>query len=592
MLQLVVIILEKRKEKQNIMTNRWNFLTPTEEELHKRDKLAKDMGISPIIALLLVKRGISTTDETRKFFKPNLNDLHDPYLMPDMDKAIVRLNKALGNKEKILVYGDYDVDGTTAVSLVYKYLRLYSSALDYYIPDRYDEGYGISYKGIDYAAENDVKLIISLDCGIKAVEKVEYAKMKGIDFIICDHHMPDAVLPDAVAVLDAKRLDSQYPYEHLSGCGVGFKFMQAFAKSNNFSFAELEKLLDLVAVSIASDIVPITGENRILAYYGLKQLNTNPSLGLKGIIDVCGLTGKEITISDIVFKIGPRINASGRMMNGKEAVDLLLSKDREIAREKSENINQYNDERRELDKKITDEANAIIDNFQNMEDHKAIIVYNPEWHKGVIGIVASRLTEKYYRPAVVLTKSSELITGSARSIPGFDIYKAIESCRDLLENFGGHTYAAGLSLKEENLKAFTERFSKLAAEEIDPEQMVPQIDIDATLDFKEINSKFLNDLKKMSPFGPDNQKPVFSTLNVKDYGTSKLVGKELEHLKLELIDSNSNSPIHGIAFGMHKHSEHIKSMHPFNICYTIEENTYNGVTSIQLLVKEIKTETI
>ncbi len=574
------------------MTSKWNFLNPTNEELHKREILAVELGINPVIALLLVKRGIFSAEEAKKFFKPSLNDLHDPFLMPDMDKAVERLNKALGNKEKILVYGDYDVDGTTAVALVYKYLRLYSSALDYYIPDRYDEGYGISYKGIDYAVANDVKLIISLDCGIKAVEKIEYAKQKGIDFIICDHHMPDTILPDAIAVLDAKRTDSEYPYEHLSGCGVGFKFMQAFAKSNNFPFSELEKLLDLAAVSIASDIVPISGENRILAYYGLKQLNTNPSLGLKGIIDICGLTGKDITISDIVFKIGPRINASGRMMNGKEAVDLLLAKDSEAAREKSENINQYNDERRELDKKITDEANAIIDDFQNMEDRKAIIVYNPEWHKGVIGIVASRLTEKYYRPAVVLTKSPELITGSARSVPGFDIYRAIESCRDLLENFGGHTYAAGLSLKEENLQAFTERFLKLAAEEIDTEQMIPQIDIDATLDFKEINNKFLTDLKKMSPFGPENQKPVFATLGVKDYGTSKLVGKELEHLKLELIDSNSHNPIHGIAFGMHEHNNHIKGMLPFDICYTIEENTYNGNTSIQLQVKEIKTDPI
>ncbi len=512
--------------------------------------------------------------------------------MPDMDKAVKRLNRALGNKEKILVYGDYDVDGTTAVSLVYKYLRPYSSTLDYYIPDRYDEGYGISYKGIDYASDNGVTLIISLDCGIKAIEKIEYAKTKGIDFIICDHHMPDDTLPDAVAVLDAKRVDSIYPYEHLSGCGVGFKFMQAFAKSNNFPFSELEKLLELTAVSIASDIVPITGENRILAYYGLKQLNSNPSLGLKGIIDICGLTGKEITISDIVFKIGPRINASGRMMNGKEAVDLLLAKDVESAREKSENINQYNDERRELDKKITDEANAIIDEFANMEDRKAIIVYNPGWHKGVIGIVASRLTEKYYRPAVVLTKSSELITGSARSVTGFDIYKAIENCRDLLENFGGHTYAAGLSLKEENLDEFTERFLKLAADEIIPEQMIPQIDIDAVLDLKDINTKFMSELKKMNPFGPDNQKPVFCSLNVKDYGTSKLVGKELEHIKLELIDDKSNTPIHGIAFGMHQHSPHIKGMKPFNICYTIEENTYNGNTTLQLMVKDIKVDDI
>lgn len=574
------------------MTNRWNLQTPTEEQLHKRDELTTRLGISPIVALLLVQRGIASVEEAKKFFKPNLLDLHDPYLMPDMDEAVKRLNRALGNKEKIMVYGDYDVDGTTAVALVYKYLRSYTSALDYYIPDRYDEGYGISYKGIDYAEETGVTLIISLDCGIKAIDKIEYAKQKGIDFIICDHHMPDAELPAAVAVLDAKRTDSIYPYEHLSGCGVGFKFMQAFAQSNGFPSQELEKLLDLTAVSIASDIVPITGENRIMAYYGLKQLNSNPSLGLKGIIDICALTGKDITISDIVFKIGPRINASGRMENGKEAVDLLLAKDRDDAREKSENINKYNDERRELDKKITDEANAVIDDFSDMEDRKAIVVYNPNWHKGVIGIVASRLTEKYYRPAVVLTKSSELITGSARSVTGFDIYKAIESCRDLLENFGGHTYAAGLSLKEENLEAFTTRFLELAGEEIIPEQMTPQIDIDMVLDLKEINSRLMNDLKKMNPFGPDNQKPVFCSLNVQDYGTSKLVGKEMEHIKLELIDDTTTVPIHAIAFGKHAFNDHIKANKPFHICYTIEENTYNGNTSIQLMIKDIKTENI
>lgn len=574
------------------MINRWNLQPPTEEQLHKKNELVSRLGISPVVGLLLVQRGITSVEEAKQFFKPNLNNLHDPFLLPDMEKAVKRLNKALGNKEKILIYGDYDVDGTTAVSLVYKYLRIYTSSLDYYIPDRYDEGYGISYKGIDYAAETGVTLIISLDCGIKAIDKIEYAKLKGIDFIICDHHMPDDTLPDAVAVLDAKRPDSIYPYEHLSGCGVGFKFMQAFAKSNNFPFSDLEKLLDLTAVSIASDIVPITGENRILAYYGLKQLNSNPSLGLKGIIDICGLTGKDITISDIVFKIGPRINASGRMENGKEAVDLLLAKNSESAREKSENINKYNDERRELDKKITDEANAVIDQFVDMEDRKAIVVYDQGWHKGVIGIVASRLTEKYYRPAVVLTKSSELITGSARSVTGFDIYKAIESCRDLLENFGGHTYAAGLSLREENLEAFTTRFLELAGEEIIPEQMTPQIDIDSILELKDINMKLLYDLKKMNPFGPDNQKPVFCSLNVRDYGTSKLVGKELEHIKLELIDSTSNTPIHAIAFGMHEFNDHIKAMKPFNICYTIEENTYGGNTTLQLLIKDIKTDNI
>jgi single-stranded-DNA-specific exonuclease len=574
------------------MINKWNLRTPSIEELNKKDELTAE-GYHPVISLLLVQRGIISEEEVKKFFKPSLSNLYDPYLMPDMEKAVKRLNMALGNKEKILVYGDYDVDGTTAVSLVYKYLRLYSyNILDYYIPDRYDEGYGISYKGIDYAAENGVSLVIALDCGIKAIQKIEYAKTKGIDFIICDHHMPDDVLPDAVAVLDAKRIDSTYPYEHLSGCGVGFKFMQAFAKSNNFPFSDLEKLLDLTAVSIASDIVPITGENRILAYYGLKQLNSNPSMGLKGIIDICGLTGKDITINDVVFKIGPRINASGRMMKGKEAVDLLLAKDSESAREKSENINQYNDERRELDKKITDEANAIIDEFSNMEDRKAIVVYNPGWHKGVIGIVASRLTEKYYRPAVVLTKSSELITGSARSITGFDIYKAIENCRDLLENFGGHTYAAGLSLREENLEVFTNRFLELANIEIDTEQMIPQLDIDVVLELKDITQKFANDLKRMNPFGPDNQKPVFCSLSVRDYGTSKLVGKDSDHIKLELIDDSSKLPVHAIAFGMSEYFDYIKSMKPFNICYTLEENTYNGMTTLQLFIKDIRTNVL
>ena len=570
------------------MITKWNFQTPSEEELHKRDRLASQLGLSPVVCLLLVQRGLTTVEEVKKFFKPSLNDLHDPFLMPDMEKAVKRLNKALGNKEKILIYGDYDVDGTTAVSLVYKYLRPYSSALDYYIPDRYDEGYGISYKGINYARENGITLVISLDCGIKAVDEIAYAKEKGIDFIICDHHVPDEVLPPAVAILNAKREDNTYPYEHLSGCGVGFKFMQAFAISNGIEFHHLIPLLDLVAVSIASDIVPIMGENRILAYHGLKQLNSNPSVGLKAIIDVCGLSEKEITVSDIVFKIGPRINASGRIQNGKEAVDLLTEKDFSVALEKAGQINQYNETRKDLDKTMTEEANQIVAGLEGLADRRSIVLYNEDWHKGVIGIVASRLTEKYYRPAVVLTKSSELITGSARSVTGFDIYKAIESCRDLLENFGGHTYAAGLSLKEENLDAFTQRFLKLAADEIIPEQMTPQIDIDAVLDLQDINAKFMSELKKMNPFGPDNQKPVFCSLGVKDYGTSKLVGKDLEHIKLELIDDKSNTPIHGIAFGMHQHNTHIKNMKPFNICYTIEENTYNGNTSLQLMVKDIK----
>ena len=570
------------------MTKRWCIKTRTEEEIRTQEMLTEELKLNPVICQLLVQRGITSVTGVKKFFKPSLDELHDPFLMPDMHKAVKRLNKALGNNEKILIYGDYDVDGTSAVALVYRVLRPYSISIDYYIPDRYDEGYGISYRSIDYAVEQKVTLIITLDCGIKAIDKVRYAKEKGIDVIICDHHMPDDQLPDALAVLDAKRTDSVYPYEHLSGCGVGFKFMQAFSMSNDIPFSTLECLLELTAISIASDIVPITGENRILAYFGLRQLNYNPSVGLKGIIKTSGLTGKELSISDIVFKIGPRINASGRMMNGREAVDLLIARDEKVASEKSANIDQYNDERREMDRKITEEANAIIDELTDIEDRKGIVLYNPNWHKGVIGIVASRLTEKYYRPAVVLTKSSDLITGSARAIAGFDMYKAIESCRDLLENFGGHTYAAGLSLQEHNLQAFTERFMKITSEEITPEQMTPQIDIDAVIQLKNVNMSLMNDLKKMNPFGPDNEKPVFVSYGVKDFGTSRIVGKEGTHLKLELIDDSSKMPVHAIAFGMSEHEKYLKDSSPIDICYTIEENVYNGITSIQLMIKDIK----
>ena len=574
------------------MTHKWNIRPHTKEEICKRDALAAALGLNPIVSLLLVQRGITTPDEAQHYFRPDLRDLHDPFLMPDMFKAVKRLNKALGNKERIMIYGDYDVDGTTAVALVYKFLRAYSSSIEYYIPDRYDEGYGISFKSIDYAVSRGITLVISLDCGIKAIDKVAYANERGVDFIICDHHMPDDELPAAVAVLDAKRTDSEYPYAHLSGCGVGFKFMQAFAQSNDIPFAMLEGLLELVAVSIASDIVPITGENRILAFHGLRQLNNNPSFGLRGIINVCGLESKDISVSDIVFKIGPRINASGRMMNGKEAVDLLLSRDMEAAEERSENIDRYNEDRRELDKKITDEANAIIEAIHDIEAQKGIIVYNPDWHKGVIGIVASRLTEKYCRPSVVLTKSSELITGSARSIPGFDIYRAIEACRDLLENFGGHMYAAGLSLREENLEAFTRRFMEQAARDIGPEQMMPQIDIDAIINLKDVNMKLMNELKRMEPLGPENEKPVFATLDVRDYGTSRRVGRELEHLKLEVVDGRGGGPLHGIAFGMSEHSNFVKQQNPFDLCYTVEENTYNDTTTLQLMVKDIRPSVI
>jgi len=572
------------------MTNKWNYQHPTKEQKLKKDELSKKFGLSPAVCLLMIQRGITTEQDARQFLNPNLRDLCDPFLYPDMHKAVDRLNQAIGNKERIMIYGDYDVDGTTAVALVYKFLEqnTWSSHLDYYIPDRYDEGYGISDKGIEYALETGVSLIICLDCGIKAIKEVAYAMSIGIDFIICDHHMPDEILPDAVAILDAKRLDSSYPYEHLSGCGVGFKFMQAFALSNGIEFSSLRPLLDLVAVSIASDIVPITGENRIMAAYGLRQLSHNPSKGLKGIIDICGLSGKEITISDIVFKIGPRINASGRMVNGKEAVELLLAKDFKSAKEKSESIDQYNDDRRELDKKITDEAYVAIDDDPQMTNRKILVVFNREWHKGVIGIVASRLTERYYKPVIVLTESAGYISGSARSITGFDIYKAIESCKDLLLNFGGHTFAAGVTLLEENLKLLESRLETFADKFMEEEQMIQTLDIDMTLKFSEIDYKLLSDLKRMNPFGPENQKPVFCSFAVRDSGSSKLVGKELEHIKLEVVDDSTGDVVSAIAFGMYPHHDYIKSGKPFDICYTIEENVYNNKTSIQLLIKDIR----
>ncbi len=549
--------------------------------------MARELGISPVLGRLLVERGITTADAAKRFFRPQLADLHDPFLMKDMDRAVERLNRAMGKKERILVYGDYDVDGTTAVALVYKFIQQFYSNIDYYIPDRYNEGYGISAQGVDYAARNGVKLVIVLDCGIKAVEKISAAKQRGIDFIICDHHVPDAALPPAVAILNAKRPGNTYPYEHLSGCGVGFKFMQAFAMSNGIDFHHLVPLLDLCAVSIASDIVPIMGENRILAYHGLKQLNSNPSVGLKAIIDVCGLTGKEITINDIVFKIGPRINASGRIQNGKEAVDLLTEKEFTAAMEKAGQINQYNETRKDLDKSMTEEANRIVAQLGGLADRRSIVLYNEDWHKGVIGIVASRLTEIYYRPAVVLTRTNDMATGSARSVSGFDVYKAVEHCRDLLENFGGHTYAAGLSMKVENVPAFTERFEEFVAGHILPEQTSAVIDINAEIDFKEITSKFYSDLKKFNPFGPDNAKPVFCTHNVYDYGTSKVVGRDQEHIKLELVDNKSNNVMNGIAFGQSHQVRYIKSKGSFNICYTVEENTYKR-GEIQLQIEDIK----
>ena len=579
-----------REEKEKTiykMNHKWNYQPPSQEQTEAAKALAKETGINPVLCKLLLERGITSAAEAKRFFRPQLSELHDAFLMKDMSIAVERLNQAMGKKERILVYGDYDVDGTTAVALVYKFLQQFYSNIDYYIPDRYNEGYGVSVKGVDYAYETGVKLIIVLDCGIKAVEEIAYAKEKGIDFIICDHHVPDDVLPPAVAILNAKRPDATYPYEHLSGCGVGFKFMQAFALNNGIEFNQLTPLLDLVAVSVASDIVPIMGENRVLTYHGLKQLNSNPSVGLKAIIDICGLSEKEITVGDIVFKIGPRINASGRIQNGKEAVELLIEKDFSSALEKANLINQYNETRKDLDKTMTEEANHIVDSLEGLADRRTIVIYNEAWHKGVIGIVASRLTEIYYRPAVVLTRTDNLATGSARSVSGFDVYKAIENCRDLLENFGGHTYAAGLSMKVENVEEFTHRFETYVSEHILPEQTSAVIDIDAEIDFRDITPKFHADLKKFNPFGPDNHKPVFCTHNVYDYGTSKVVGRDQEHIKLELVDNKSNNVMNGIAFGQSSQARYIKTKRSFDICYTIEENTHKR-GEVQLQIEDIK----
>lgn len=582
------------------MQNQWIIKRLSPEEEEKQNFIANALGISPVMAKLLVQRGISTFDEAKAFFRPELSQLHDPFLIKDMDKAVERLNKALQKKENILIYGDYDVDGTTAVALVYKFLQNYvlPSQLDYYIPDRYKEGYGLSKEGIDYASEHNVKLVITLDCGIKAIERVEYAKSLGIDVIICDHHTTDDTLPRAIAVLDSKRADDDYPYKHLSGCGVGFKFMQAFAQNNGIDFVHLEQLLDFVAVSIASDIVPITGENRILAHYGIKRLNEHPSKGLQAIIDVCGLSNKQdhknnhptdITINDIVFKIGPRINASGRMKSGHEVVELLVSNDDLQAHKISSNINSYNEERKDIDKTTTAEAEKIITERGDIEKKRTIVVYNSEWHKGIVGIVASRLTEKYYKPTIVLTKANGLVSGSARSVHGFDLYKAIDSCRDLLENFGGHTYAAGLSLKEENLEEFTARFEKYVSENIKESQLTPQIEIDSVLKFAEITPKFIRILRQFEPFGPGNSRPVFCTRRVFDYnGSSKIVGKGNEHLKLELTDDSSENVMNGIAFRMASFCQDLKVFNPLDIVFTLEDNTFNGATNTQLMIRDIK----
>ena len=570
------------------MQFKWKYEPPTPDQKKAAEELGQKIGMNPILASLLIKRGITTESAAKRFFRPQLADLINPFLMKDMDVAVDRLNDAMGRKERILVYGDYDVDGCTAVALVYKFLQQFYSNIDYYIPDRYDEGYGISRKGLDYAKETGVKLIIILDCGIKAIEEIAYAKSLGIDFIICDHHVPDDEMPDAVAVLNPKREDDTYPFKHLCGCGVGFKFMQAFAKNNGIPFSRLIPLLDFCAVSIAADIVPVTEENRILAFHGLKQLNQNPSIGLKAIIDICGLSGRDISMSDIVFKIGPRINASGRMENGKESVDLLIERDFATALRKARHINQYNEARKDIDKQMTEEANQIVAKLESQKHHSSIVLYDPNWKKGVIGIVASRLTEIYFRPTVVLTRDEELATGSARSVAGFDVYSAIKHCRDLLLNFGGHSYAAGLTLRWDDIKEFRARFQKYVEEHIQPEQTEAILNIDAQIDFKDISGKRLyNDLKRFAPFGPGNEKPLFCTIGVYDFGTSKVVGRDQEHIKLELVDSKSNNVMNGIAFGQSASARYIKSKRSFDIAYTIEENIYKH-GSVQLQIEDIR----
>ena len=546
------------------MQFKWNYEPPTPEKQQAAKELAEKIGMSPVLAGLLIQRGIKTESAAKRFFRPMLNELIDPFLMNDMDVAVDRLNDAMGRKERIMVYGDYDVDGCTAVALVYKFLQQFYSNIDYYIPNREGEGYGVSRQGIDFAAETGVKLIIVLDCGIKAIEEIAYAN-----------------------ILNPKRRDSTYPFKQLCGCGVGFKLMQAFAKNNGIPFSRLIPLLDFCAVSIAADLVPVEGENRILAFHGLKQLNQSPSIGLKAIIEICGLTNRELTMSDIVFKIGPRINASGRMQNGKEAVELLVERDLQKALTEATRINEYNEQRKDVDKQMTEEANEIVARLESQRHMQSIVLYDEGWKKGVVGIVASRLTELYFRPTVVLTVIDGMASGSARSVAGFDVYDAVKSCRDLLENFGGHTYAVGLTLRQENIPEFRRRFQEYVNNHILPEQTQQTLDIDLELDFHDINKRLLNELKRLAPHGPGNAKPLFITRNVYDYGTSKVVGRHQEHIKLELVDSKSAVVMNGIAFGQSAAARYIKSKRSFDIVYTIEENTYKR-GEVQLQIEDIR----
>ena len=552
-------------------------------------QLSTELGIDGVLAELLVQRGVTTFEEARSFFRPRLEDLHDPFLMTDMDKAVERLHKAITQGEKILVYGDYDVDGTTAVAQVYSFIKMFSQNVSFYIPDRYDEGYGLSYKALDWAGDNDVNLVITLDCGIKAIDKVEYARTKDIEVIICDHHLPEEELPAAVAILDPKREDCHYPFDDLCGCGVGFKLVQGYVKKYNLDPALLEPLLDLQVVSIASDLVSMTGENRILAHYGLKRLNENPRHGLLAMINLSKLEPGHVTIDDIVFKIGPRINAAGRMESGRLAVELLTATDDKTATRIGEEINENNNERKSIDREITQQALEMVANGTALETENVTIVYNPTWNKGVVGIVASRLVEAYYKPTVVLTKSNGFITGSARSVSGFDLYSSIESCADILENFGGHVYAAGLTMKEEHLEEFCRRMNKFVEGNITREELTPVVEIDACLNFSQITPKFVRLLRQFQPFGPGNSNPVFLTEDVYDAGNGRKVGAGGLHLKLDLMqETQPYRQIAAIGFNMAEYFDHIKAGNPIDVCYSIVENFYRGSSTLQLRLKDMR----
>ncbi|MGV3707115.1 MAG: single-stranded-DNA-specific exonuclease RecJ [Arcticibacter sp.] len=553
------------------------------KDLKAIKELRDQLNIDEVLATLLVARDITTYEGARNFFRPSLSHLHDPFLMKGMDVAVDRIQHALLSKEKILIYGDYDVDGTTSVALVYGFLRKYHYHIDYYIPDRYKEGYGISTQGIDYAHEHGITLIIALDCGIKSVDKVDYANSLGIDFIICDHHTPGSIIPEAVAVLDPKQHDCPYPYKELSGCGIGFKLVQAFAMQNNIPFQDLECYLDLVVVSIASDIVPITGENRVLAKFGLQRLNTSPCHGMAALIEIAGK--KQYSISDVVFTLGPRINASGRIDDARHSVNLLISENRDIARGHSEIINIKNTERKEHDASITEQALAMIAADPALLNRKTTVVYNEGWHKGVIGIVASRLTEKYYRPTIVLTQSNGHVSGSARSVIGFDLYEALNSCSDLFEQFGGHKYAAGLTLKNENLSAFRERFEDVVSQTIPDELLIQEMVIDATLHLEKIDGKFFRILSQFAPYGPLNTTPVFISRGVQCLGSPQIVGNN--HLKMTVKQGNSHA-FDCIGFGLGEYIDIVQSGLPFDICYTIEENVWKDKRSIQLNLKGVR----